>query len=184
MEHDESNVTDNKASDMLSQMPHHLLQLVAESETAFAYFDENLWATPLGKGRWTRLQVLGHLIDSAANNHQRFVRALIQPRLDWPGYDQAAHVSTQNYAGADPAVCVALFCAYNRLISHVIGQTSEIKASTPCSIGGAQEMTLSDLILDYVAHLEHHLRQVLEKHPVEYSGMPWPPSDPGRQWPV
>ena len=26
-------------------------------------------------GRWAKKEVVGHLIDSAANNHQRFVRA-------------------------------------------------------------------------------------------------------------
>lgn len=45
-------------------------------------------------------------------------------------------------------------------------------------------MTLSDLALDYVAHLEHHLKQLLEGRVMGYSGMPWPPADPNRQWPV
>ena len=101
--------------------------------------------------------MLGHLIDSAANNHQRFVRALAQPRLDWPGYDQVAHVTVQSYAGADPAVCIALWTAYNRHLSHIIRQITPAKASTPCLIGGAPEMTLANLALDYVAHLENDI---------------------------
>lgn len=87
----------------------------------------------------------------------------------------------QRYVDADPAVCLALWAAYNR---HVIRQIAPDKASTPCAIDGAPEMTLSDLALDYVAHLEHHLKQLLEGQSLGYSGMPWPPTDPNRQWPV
>jgi DinB superfamily len=170
---------------MLNQMPGHLLQLVAQAEDSFASFEN--WSASRGEGKWTRLQLLGHLIDSAANNHQRFVRALAQPRLDWPGYDQIAHVAVQNYAGADPAISVALWAAYNRHLAHVIGQIAPAgKESTPCAIDGAPAMTLTDLVLDYVAHLEHHLKQLLEGRELKitYSGMPWPPADPNRQWPV
>jgi hypothetical protein len=169
---------------MLDQMPDHLLRLVGKGEAAFASFHAERWCASCGEGKWTPLQLLGHLIDSAANNHQRFVRALAQPRLDWPGYDQVAHVAVQRYAGADPAVCVALWSAYNRHISHVMRQITPAKAATPCAIDGAPEMTLSDLALDYVAHLEHHLKQLLPDQVISYSGMPWPPADPKRQWPV
>lgn len=105
---------------MLDQIPDHLLRLTAQAEAAFASFNAEHWHVSRGEGKWTPLQVLGHLIDSAANNHQRFVRALAQPRLDWPGYDQMAHVAVQGYKGADPAVCIALWTAYNRHLSHVI----------------------------------------------------------------
>jgi hypothetical protein len=169
---------------MLSEMPQHLLHLVLRAEPLFAAFDPSLWTASRGPGKWTRLELLGHLIDSAANNHQRFVRGLAQPLLDWPGYDQIAHVSVQRYAAAEPGVCVALWAAYNRHIAHVMRGIVGPKVSTPCAIDGAPEMSLEDLALDYVAHLEHHLRQLLEGVDLGYSGMPWPPADPNRQWPV
>jgi len=169
---------------MLDRMPDHLLHLIAQSQPILASFDSTHWHASRGEGKWTALQLLGHLIDSAANNHQRFVRALAQPRLDWPGYDQMAHVAVQNYAHADPAICLTLFAAYNQHISHVIRQITAAKTSTLCTIDSAPAMTLSELALDYVAHLEHHLRQLTPGHPISYSGMPWPPSDPNRQWPV
>ncbi len=165
---------------MLDQLPDHLHRLIAQAEPAMASFPATHWLAARGEGKWTRIQLLGHLIDSAANNHQRFVRALAQPRLDWPGYDQTAHVAVQRYAEADPAVCLALWAAYNRHVGHVIRQITPDQASTPCAIAGGPEMSLSDLALDYVAHLEHHLKQLLEGQALGYSGMPWPP----RQWPV
>jgi hypothetical protein len=45
-------------------------------------------------------------------------------------------------------------------------------------------MSLSDLVLDYVAHLEHHLRQLFAGRAFSYSGMSWPPADTNRQWPT
>lgn len=168
----------------LSEMPEHLLALVAQAEPAFASFDATKWNLSRGEGKWTRRQLLGHLIDSAANNHQRFVRALAQNTLEWPGYDQIAHVAVQNYAAAEPALLLSLWAFYNRFLGHVMGQISPAKASTLCAIDGAPAMSLADLALDYVAHLEHHLKQLLEGQSIKYSGMPWPPADPNRQWPV
>jgi hypothetical protein len=165
-------------------MPDHLLHLISRIEAVLAAFAMQHWQASRGEGKWTRLQLLGHLIDSATNNHQRFVRALAQERLDWPGYDQMAHVAVQNYAGADPTLCLSLWAVYNRHIGHVIRQITPVKAGTLCAIDGAPAMTLADLVLDYVAHLEHHLRQLMPGTDIGYSGMPWPPADPNRQWPV
>lgn len=147
---------------MLDQLPAQLLTLVAQAEPLLHAFDAHHWNQSRGEGKWTRLQLLGHLIDSAANNHQRFVRALAQPRLDWPGYDQEAHVTVQNYAAAPPALCLALWAAYNRHIAHILRQITPAKADTPCAIDGAPAITLSNLAIDYVAHLKHHLQQLLE----------------------
>src|SRR4030095_17067042 len=50
-----------------------------------------------GPGKWIRKQIFGHLIDSAANNHQRFVRAQFEDPFVGPGYDQDAWVALQSY---------------------------------------------------------------------------------------
>jgi hypothetical protein len=51
---------------------------------------------PLKPGKWSAREVIGHLVDSACNNHQRFVRALFQDDLVFPGYDQDAWVGRSN----------------------------------------------------------------------------------------
>ena len=51
-------------------------------------------------GKWSPREIIGHLIDSASNNHQRFVRALFQDDLVFPGYDQDAWVAAQAYRDA------------------------------------------------------------------------------------
>src|ERR1051325_9895176 len=54
-------------------------------------------AMPLSDGKWSRKEVLGHLIDSASNNHQRFVRAQLAENHSFPGYQQESWVARQGY---------------------------------------------------------------------------------------
>src|ERR1700740_3492187 len=68
---------------------------------------------PVLKGGWSRKQVIGHLIDSASNNHQRFVRAALQGSVEFPGYDQDGCVGVQDVQNARWPLLVALWANYN-----------------------------------------------------------------------
>ncbi|MEM7231640.1 MAG: DinB family protein, partial [Planctomycetota bacterium] len=71
-------------------------------------------AASRGEGKWTRIQILGHLIDSAANNHQRFIRAQESTEeLVFPKYEQDHWVSVQGYSGAEWSSVVSLWEQYN-----------------------------------------------------------------------
>ena len=111
--------------------------------------------------RWTRKEVVGHLIDSASNNHQRFVRAQVASGQDFPGYEQGQWVLLQDYQGARWADLIDLWRAYNTHILHVIGCMSEEGKRATCRVGGREAITLAGLFVDYVDHLEHHLRRML-----------------------
>jgi hypothetical protein len=111
-------------------------------------------------GGWSRKQVLGHLIDSASNNHQRFVRAALSPSLEFPGYDQEANVRVQAPQEADWALLVSLWAAYNRYLAHVIARLPVSKLETACRIGSGEPVTLGFVATDYVRHLVHHLKQI------------------------
>src|SRR5262245_20064045 len=65
-------------------------------------------------GKWSRKEILGHLIDSAANNHQRFVRLQITNRVDLPGYQQDHWVRLQHYQEDKWVDIVSLWQAYNK----------------------------------------------------------------------
>lgn len=111
--------------------------------------------------RWTKKEVVGHLIDSASNNHQRFVRGQLAPGQDFPRYDQEGWVRVQNYQAARWADLIALWKAYNTHLLHVAVQMTEDARRAVCRVGGAPEVTLEWLFADYVEHLEHHLRKML-----------------------
>jgi hypothetical protein len=111
-------------------------------------------------GGWSRKQLLGHLIDSASNNHQRFVRAMLQPSLDFPGYDQEGNVRVQAVHETAWPLLVSLWAAYNRYLAHLIAHIPPAKLETPCRIGTGEPVTLGFLASDYLTHLRHHLHQL------------------------
>jgi DinB superfamily len=122
------------------------------------------------KGGWSAKEVLGHLIDSAAVNHQRFVRAQWQD-LVFAAYAQDDWVEAQKYQDAPWIELVALWREYNRHIArvmtaipisvrlkeHRIHNLHEI-AMKPAPAD--QPASLEYLMRDYVEHLQHHLKQI------------------------
>jgi hypothetical protein len=122
---------------------------------------EDVAATAPGEGRWSRKEILGHLVDSAANNHQRFVRAQLADALVFPAYEQDAWVSRQGYAERRWPELIALWEALNRHLTHVIARIDPAALERPCTIGGQAPVTLRFVAEDYVRHLRHHLGQIL-----------------------
>ena len=111
-------------------------------------------------GKWSPQQVIGHLIDSAANNHQRFVRAQQAPSLVFPPYLQDEWVESQHYDARAWEDVIQFWHTYNRHLAHVIEHIPERLRDVPCTIGEEPPVTLGFLASDYVVHLQHHLRQV------------------------
>jgi len=114
---------------------------------------------PRAEDKWSPKQIIGHLIDSAGNNHQRFVRLQIDPELRMPGYKQAEWVAVQGYQDASWDDLIALWSAYNRHLARVIERIPDGKRGTTCTIGADAPVTLGFLAADYVRHLRHHLAQ-------------------------
>jgi hypothetical protein len=112
-------------------------------------------------GKWSKKEILGHLIDSTANNHQRFVRAQLETEISFPGYAQNLWVGTQGYQSENWNDLVQLWRSYNFHLLHVISRISPEKLTNTCAIGDREPATLEFLIVDYVRHLEHHLSQIL-----------------------
>ena len=110
---------------------------------------------------WSKKEILGHLIDSANNNHQRFVRAQIEAELVAPKYEQEAWVSAQVYREESWGSLIEFWESYNRHILHVMSRVPESKLPTRCLIGDNEPVTLKFLMQDYVDHMKHHLEQIL-----------------------
>jgi hypothetical protein len=110
---------------------------------------------------WCKKEILGHLIDSASNNHQRFVRLQLAPSLVMPAYEQNGWVRSQNYAGRPWLDLVELWLAYNRHLVHII-RNADAGAAQNIWKAPAGDTDLHFLIEDYLRHLNHHLAQILE----------------------
>jgi len=113
--------------------------------------------------KWSKKEILGHLLDSASNNHQRFVRASLQGELTFPGYDQEKLVDLQQFTEMDWSFIVDFWAAYNRFLAHVLSVLPANAAKITCRIGNGAPATLEFIAEDYVAHLKHHLNQILGK---------------------
>jgi hypothetical protein len=115
---------------------------------------------PVLAGGWSRKQVIGHLIDSASNNHQRFARAALQGSLEWPDYDQNGCVRVEAFQDAPWEMLLEVWRALNRLLSHVLTHLPAEAASAPCRIGDHAPVPLEEVARSYVTHLQHHLGQL------------------------
>jgi hypothetical protein len=149
-----------------------LRSVVERSTPALLALSEAESAQRPAPGKWSPREVLGHLIDSASNNHQRFVLAQLQDGLVFPGYEQDAWVKVQQYQHAPWTQLVTLWRAFNlhlawvmaavpeavRLREHPRHNLDEVAWQTvPAEVA----TTLDYFMSDYVRHLEHHLRQIL-----------------------
>jgi hypothetical protein len=144
----------------MRELSEELRCLVEAAEPGLRQIPESESMRPALPGGWSRKQVLGHLIDSASNNHQRFVRAMLQPTLDFPGYDQEGNIRVQAVQEADWMLLVSLWAAYNRYLAHLIAHFPASQLDTPCRIGAGEPVTLGFLASDYLRHLRHHLLQI------------------------
>ncbi len=128
---------------------------------------------PRAEAQWSPKQIIGHLIDSATNNHARFVLGQIKDDLIFPGYDQDRWVEINHYQEASWPQLVEFWRAYNLHLLHVMSHASAEKMTNRCTqhslqtiafetVSEAEPVTLEYLMKDYVVHLKHHLSQILD----------------------
>lgn len=121
--------------------------------------------------KWCAKEIIGHLIDSASNNHQRFVRARSQDDLAFSGYAQNEWVEAHDYVTAPWVDLVDLWELYNHLLARVmrvVPEATRLAAHTRHNLDrlafrtptAGAPVTLEFFMADYVEHLKHHLLQV------------------------
>jgi hypothetical protein len=124
---------------------------------------------------WAPIEILGHLVDSAANNHQRFVRAQFSDDLVYPGYEQNQWVSSQKYADESWPELIQLWSSYNLHLHHVASVIPASILAKPRATHNLDQIafnlvdkkeaaTLEYFIRDYVDHMRHHLDQIFSEH--------------------
>ena len=115
-------------------------------------------------GKWSKKEIIGHLIDSASNNHQRFIRAQQESGISLPGYAQNFWVEQQKYQSEPWKTLVALWTTYNTHLAHLIAQIPAENENNLITVGENQPVTLKFLAEDYVNHARHHLDQVFDSN--------------------
>jgi hypothetical protein len=113
-------------------------------------------------GAWSLQEIIGHLIDSAANNHQRLVRLQISAVLDFPGYDEEEWVSAGHYQSAGWEDLTGLWWQLNLQLMHLIGRLpAHCRDRVWQRPDGAK--TLEAIVRGYFDHLEIHRGYFLKR---------------------
>jgi hypothetical protein len=146
---------------VLDEAAERLARLLEITPPRLAAITNDAAAHRSGPDRWAPKEILGHLIDSAGNNHQRFVRGQLSPNLDSPSYEQESWVAVQSYLDEPWPDLINLWLFFNRHLLHVMRHAREDALETPIAIHGDAPVPLSFVMIDYVRHLEHHLGQIV-----------------------
>ncbi|HEY4842596.1 MAG TPA: DinB family protein [Terriglobales bacterium] len=109
---------------------------------------------------WSPREELGHLLDSAANNHQRIVRAQSEDKLAFPGYEQNRWVAINRYQHRDWKELIEVWQALNRQLLAAAESVPEAAWSHTLTVAASQPMTLEFVFDDYVSHMFHHLQHI------------------------
>ena len=155
----------------LSEFLDDFRQTLEVSSARLSEISEAQSQTSSREGQWSPKQIIGHLIDSAANNHQRFVRAQLSDELLYAGYQQDEWVKVQDYNAEPWLQLVQLWKLYNLHLAHVMSTIPEQQLTSLRPKHNLDEIawqavakkaptTLDYFVRDYVAHLKHHLGQI------------------------
>jgi hypothetical protein len=148
-------------------------ETIETAETRLLGISEEQSRTSRSEGKWSPKEIIGHLIDSAANNHARFVRAQFNDELAFSGYEQEDWVRVQGYNQEPWQQLVQLWKHYNLHLLHVMSLIPEQTRSKPRSthnldqiawktIAKNESVTLDYFLRDYVAHMKNHLEQITD----------------------
>lgn len=146
-------------------------QIIGSSSERLLQISEEQSCVGKSPGKWSPKEILGHLIDSAANNHQRFVRSQFSSELVFAGYEQAEWVKAQAYNEEPWHQLIQLWKYYNLHLVHLISVIPEPTLTKPRALHNLdriafqtvdvnRQTTLEYFVRDYVDHLRHHLEQI------------------------
>jgi DinB superfamily len=137
----------------------------ADEQSAFLHsLPERVFSLKITPTTWSAKEITGHLIDSAQNNLQRFIRGQYEnvPRII---YAQNEWVRLGGYQQADKSELIELW----RLINHQLGRvlrTMDTGNYSKLSDWGHDTPdlhTLAYMAEDYHRHMLHHLNQLKER---------------------
>ena len=137
------------------------LQLTLELTNRLQKISESDAAHKPAPDKWSKKETLGHLVDSAANNLQRFVRMQLQDHLDLPGYDQDGWVRVQGYQQIAWKEIVDAWSMYNRHLARLMYNVNPGALKHTWKTPDGETVDLEFVMRDYIVHMKHHLDQIL-----------------------
>lgn len=149
----------------MKKIAEELEQLVNDYSAQLKNISMNDFSNKPNPAKWSKIEILGHLVDSALSNQRRFVVAQYEesPHIV---YKQDYWVTASGYQQYDTNELIQLWALINKHICHVLSNTPEHLWSRTCM---TQDLhTIEWLASDYIKHLKHHMHVILEREPVAY----------------
>jgi hypothetical protein len=145
----------------------HLEKIISNYTRRLEAVSEENYALKPKAEKWSKKEILGHLVDSAQNNIRRFLVAQYE---DTPVilYNQDKWVDLTNYQHYPTRDLLSLWILLNRHICRVLRRLPHGAATRKCFVGNSQPHTLEWVAADYCNHLLHHLHQILDLDPIAY----------------
>ncbi len=134
---------------------------IDEQYKIYCKIDDTTASINITPDAWSIKEIFGHLIDSAANNYQRFVRLQETDSLDFPGYDYN-WIKIIKYNSYPYPQILELWKQYNLLLCHII-ENMDVSTMENTWKNEGRYLSLSFLVTDYIDHLETHLSQLAER---------------------
>jgi hypothetical protein len=128
-------------------------------EEMAAISEEAASAKPM-PAQWSIKELLGHLLDSASNNHQRFVRLQIFSEIEFPFYQQNEFVMVNHYQQQQWQTLLDFWKQYNLHLAHLVEHMDESTLNNAWVTPDQERLTLGHIVEDYLRHLRHHLKQI------------------------
>lgn len=133
------------------------------AQIQFSTIADHEWSLKPSPVKWSKKEILGHLVDSAQNNLRRFVVSQYQQN-DKVYYHQNEWVKYQNYQEADTKDILALWALLNKQLARTLVNIPADRLKHTCDTGKTKQelYSLEFLAEDYLVHLKHHLSQILQ----------------------
>jgi hypothetical protein len=145
---------------MTTNLAQHFRAELDDIHTTIIALPPEIADTPWREGGWTRKQIVGHMLDSATNNRQRFVRAGAEDSHAGPQYGQDAWVAAHGYASQPWETLLLWWEVEHEILAAVVDNIPEERLETSYTVGDDPPVTLRFLIEDYTVHQRWHLAQL------------------------
>ncbi len=144
-----------------------------ETEKKLRSISEETSEVKPAPNKWSKKEILGHLVDSSVNNTTRFVNGQFQDNLIFPGYDQDKWVAAQNYQSASWSFIIDLWKQNNMQMVRILeSMPDQVRTKKHNShnfdviewkeVPQNEPVTLDYLIRDYYGHMKYHLAQIIK----------------------
>ena len=137
-----------------------IVDTVLDFSKRFHDLDDRRASHKPNRQKWSAKEIIGHLIDSASNNHQRFVRVQYLKDTNFPSYEQKEWVNLQRYNERPWSELLSLWKSYNLHLAHVLSRVRPEYLTATCTIGSNDPVTFGYVAMDYLGHMQHHIKQL------------------------